>query len=297
MAHGRDFAGGGAAVTSVADGTGRPADLPGRGWWEVLRRVRLALARDHIWVAAAGVAYCTLFAAIPGVTVVIALVGLLADPGAAHRQLEMTGGLLPREASGFLADQVQAVAAASRLHLGGALLAALWSARSGASTLVSAFNITYGEQERRGLVRYQAVLLAVTAATCLFGLLALALVAILPVAADALPLGPGLAGTITLARWPALAVLMAAALAAVYRYAPCRSRPAWRRVGAGAVAATALWLAGSAGFSSYIGHFSSYGRTFGALGAVMILMTWFYLTAFSVLLGAELNAAMERRTA
>lgn len=79
MAHGRDFAGGGAAVTSVADGTGRPADLPGRGWWEVLRRVRLALARDHIWVAAAGVAYCTLFAAIPGVTVVIAFVGLLAD--------------------------------------------------------------------------------------------------------------------------------------------------------------------------------------------------------------------------
>jgi membrane protein len=90
---------------------------------------------------------------------------------------------------------------------------------------------------------------------------------------------------------------MAAALAAVYRYAPCRSRPAWRRVGAGAVAATALWLAGSVGFSSYIRHFSSYGRTFGALGAVMILMTWFYLTAFSVLFGAELNAAMERRTA
>src|SRR5689334_9127588 len=69
VAHGRDFAGGGAAVTSGADGTGRPADLPGRGWWEVLRRVRLALARDHIWIAAAGVAYCTLFAAIPGVTV------------------------------------------------------------------------------------------------------------------------------------------------------------------------------------------------------------------------------------
>ena len=287
-----------AAGEAVGRGVGRPpAGILGRGWRDVLSRVRRALACDHIWVAAAGVAFCSLFAAIPGVTVVIAFVGLLADPAAAHRQLEMTGGLLPGEASGFLADQVQAITAASRLHLGGALLVALWSARSGASTLVSAFNIAYGEQERRGLVRYQAVLLAVTAATCLYGLLALALVAILPAAADALPLGPGAKAAIALARWPALAVLMAAALAAIYRYAPCRrGRPAWRQVATGAVVATALWLAGSAGFSYYVGHVSSYGRTFGALGAVMLLMTWFYLTAFSVLLGAELNAAMERHT-
>ena len=286
---------------AAGEGGGRdaawPADLPGRGWWDILRRVRQSLARDQVWVAAAGVAFCTLFAAIPGVAVLVAAYAILVDPAAAHRQLEMTRGLLPAAASAFLADQMQAITAASTLHFGGALLAALWSARAGAATLVSAFNIAYRERETRGFLRYQAVMLAVTAAVCLFGLLAFVLVAVLPAAVGGLPLSPGAGAAVTLARWPALAALMAVALATLYRFAPCRRRPKWRWVSTGAVVATALWLAGSAGFSSYVAHFWSYERAFGALGVVMLLLSWFYLTAFSVLLGAELNAEMERQTA
>jgi hypothetical protein len=90
---------------------------------------------------------------------------------------------------------------------------------------------------------------------------------------------------------------MVLALAAVYRFAPCRRRPKWRWVSLGAVAALALWLAGSAGFSAYVTRFASYEETFGVLGTVMLLMTWFYLSAFAVLLGAELNAEVERQTA
>ena len=110
-------------------GAEAPEDIPGRGWGDILRRVWRALGRDHIWVAAAGLAFCSLFAAIPGVAVVVALFGLVTDPAAVHGQLEMTGGLLPEEASRFLADQMQAIAAAPRFHLGGALLIALWAAR------------------------------------------------------------------------------------------------------------------------------------------------------------------------
>ena len=286
---------------AAADGRGRaaegPAGIPGRGWWDVLRRVRHALARDHIWVAAAGVAFCTLFAAIPGMAVLLACLDLLADPAAVRRHLEMTGGLLPAAASGFLADQMQAVATAPGFQLGGALLMALWGARAGASTLVSVLNIAYRERETRGFLHYQAVVLAVTAATCLFGLLAFALVAVIPLAIGALPLSPGARTAVHLGRWPALAVLMVAALAAAYRYAPSRRRPRWRWVGVGAAAATALWLAGSAGFSHYVARFASSEETFGALGAVLLLLTWFYLTAFAVLLGAELNAELERQTA
>jgi membrane protein len=300
-------AAGEAAVTSAvedraaAEGRGRDADvpeaIPGRGWRDILRRVWRALGRDHIWVAAAGLAFCALFAAIPGFAVVVAAFGLVADPAAVRGQLEATGGLLPAEAGGFLAGQVQAIAAAPRFHLGGALLVALWAARTGASTLVSVLNIACRERERRGPVRYHLTVLAVTATVCLFGLAALATVAVLPLVAGALPLSPRVGTAVSLGRWPALAVLMVLALAAVYRFGPCRRRPRWRWVAPGAVAATALWLASSAGFSAYVARFGSYGETFGVLGTVMLLMSWFYLTAFAVLLGAELNAEVERQTA
>jgi membrane protein len=289
------------AGRATAEGRGRgaeaPEDIPGRGWGDILRRVWRALGRDHIWVAAAGLAFCSLFAAIPGVAVVVALFGLVTDPAAVHGQLEMTGGLLPEEASRFLADQMQAIAAAPRFHLGGALLVALGGARTGASTLISVLNIAYRERERRGLVRYHLTVLAVTVTICLLGLVALATVAVLPLVAGALPLGPGAQAALSVGRWPALAVLMALALTAIYRFAPCRRRPKWRWVSLGAAVATMLWLAGSGVFSAYVARFASYEETFGVLGTVMLLMTWFYLTAFAVLLGAELNAEVERQTA
>ena len=183
------------------------------------------------------------------------------------------------------------------MHLSAALLAALWGARAAASTLVSVLNIAYRERERRGFLRYHLTVLAVTAAVGLFGLLALTLIAVVPLLAAEVPLRPAAETALMLGRWPAVALLMTLALSAIYRIGPCRSRPKWRWATAGAAVATALWLAGSAAFSAYVARFASYDETFGVLGAVMLLMTWFYLTAFAVLLGAELNAEVERQTA
>src|SRR5918911_1196922 len=104
----------------------RPDDIPGRGWLDILRRVRRALARDHLWLAAAGVAYCFLVAAIPGLVVLVGLLGLL------------VAGVLHLGAG-----------------LGGALVAALWGARTGVATLVGALNLAYREREARGFLRYQ----------------------------------------------------------------------------------------------------------------------------------------------
>jgi membrane protein len=288
---------GDAAAGQPGRDAGAPQQIPGRGWLAILRRVRRALGRDHIWVAAAGLAFCTLFAAIPGSVVAVALLGNIVDPALVRTHLGAAGGLLPEQASGFLADQLDAVAGASRYHLGGALLVALWSARTGASTLISVLNIACRERERRGFVAYQLTVLAITALTCLFGLLALAVTAVHPLVAKALPLGPAAGLALSLGRWPVLALLMVLALAAVYRFGPSRARPKWRWVMVGAVAGTALWLAGSLAFSAYVARFATYQETFGVLGTVMLLMTWFYLAAFAVLLGAELNAEVERQTA
>ena len=273
----------------------RPGEIPPRGWLQIAGRVRHALAHDHIWVAAAALAFCTLFAAIPGIVVTIACFGSLAEPATIRRYLDMTDGLLPAAAAGFLADQVQATAAFSRLHLAAAAFIALWSARIGASTFVSVCNLAYRERETRRFLPYQLVVSAVTLGLCLFDLAAFALIAVVPLALAA-P-GPGLESAVRLGRWPALALLTAAALAAVYRWAPARRPPRWRWVMPGAIVATLLWLAGSALFSGYVARFASTEDTFGALGIMLLLLSWFYLAAFAILLGAELNAELERQTA
>jgi membrane protein len=130
----------------------------------------------------------------------------------------------------------------------------------------------------------------------LFMMLAFGLVALLPLVLSWLSLDSTVQAILSFARWPALAALCIAALSMLYRFAPCRRAAKWRWVSPGAAVATALWLVSATGFSFYVSHFPSYNQTLGLLGTMMMLLTWSYLTAFAVLLGAELNAELERQT-
>jgi membrane protein len=294
----------GAAVAEI-DGplckADRPDDIPSAGWWHILQRLGGSLFRDDIWLRAAGVAFCALFAAIPCAAVPVSIFGLYADPEAVHRPVEMLRGLLPEGASAFLAREMQAIATTSSLGLGaglgGGILAALWGAWSAASGVIGAINTAYGEQEGRTFAHRQLVALTLVAATALVGLAAFALVAIVPTALEVLSLDPERQTIVSLARWLALALLMIVALGMLYRFAPCRRAAKWRWVSPGAAAATVLWLTGSAAFSYYVASVQSYNETLGVLGIVMLFLTWFYLTSFAVLFGAELNAELERQTA
>jgi membrane protein len=277
-----------------------PSAISGEGWGSILRRLERSLNRDDIWLRSAGVAFYTILAAVPALVVPVSVYGLVADPAAVHGPIQMLGGLLPVETSRFLADQMQAVATSSKVNLGagltGAVLAALWSGRSGASAIIAAINMAYGEHEQRSFLRRQQVALTVGLTTLLFVTLAFVLIAILPTALSMMPLTPTQRVLISLGRWLALAILMVVGLGLLYRFAPCRRPAKWRWVSAGAITATILWLAGSAAFSFYVEHAPSYGQAFGTLGAVMLLLTWLFLSAFSVLFGAELNAELERQT-
>jgi membrane protein len=278
----------------------RPGDISERGWFGVIARLIESLRQDGMWLRSAGVAFCALVAVIPGISVPVALFGLLADPEAVHRPIEMLGGLVPASAIGFLADQMQAVARTSRTQLGaglgGGVLAALWGAWSGASGLIAALNVAYRENEMRGFLRRAWDALAVAVAAGLFLLLAFALLALFPAFLGRLSPDPAVQTAVTFARWPALAVLCVVALGMLYRFAPCRRAAKWRWVSPGAIVATVLWLLGSTAFSYYVSHFPSYNQSLGILGTLMMLLTWSYLTAFAVLLGAELNAELERQT-
>jgi membrane protein len=277
-----------------------PGDIPHRGWLDVLTRLARSLGQDGMWLRSAGVAFCAIFAAIPGASVLVALFGLLANPEALRRPIEMLGGLVPPSASGFLADQMQAIASTSRAQLGAglgaAILAALWGAWSGASGLIAALNVAYRENEARRLLRRAWDALVVAVASGLFMLLAFLLIAVFPLIVERLWLGPTLNTVLSFVRWPALALMCTVALGMLYRSAPCRRAAKWRWVSPGAIVATATWLVSTTGFSFYVSHFASYDRMLGFLGTIMMLLTWSYLTAFAVLLGAELNAELERQT-
>jgi membrane protein len=173
---------------------------------------------------------------------------------------------------------------------------ALWSASSGTKHLIEAVNTAYDEEEGRGFVRVRGLALLLTLGAIVFLLLAIGLIAVVPSALDDAGVPDAVRLVVEIAIWPVLGVAMILGLAVLYRVAPDRDDPKWRWASWGAVIATALWLVGSVAFAVYASNFGSYDETYGSLGGVVVLMLWLYLTALVVVLGAEINAALETQT-
>ncbi|HEY0837836.1 MAG TPA: YihY/virulence factor BrkB family protein [Azospirillum sp.] len=281
-------------------GAGTPKDLPAKGWKDILWRVYEEQSKDNISIVAAGVAFYALLAIFPAVAAAVSMYGLVADPASIEQHIEQLAGFLPGEGVQILRDQAHSVAQSSGqgLSFGVAfgLLLALWSASRGVNSLITALNIAYEEDEQRGFISLAFTSMVLTVGAILFLIVTLITVVVVPAILNVLPLGP-LKWVVALVRWPILGAAIILALAVLYRYAPCRRAPKWRWVSWGSAAATLIWLLGSAGFSVYVANFGSYNETYGSVGAVVILLLWLNLTAYAILLGAELNAEMEHQTA
>ena len=288
----------------TADPHGReatsPGEIPRRGWKDILLRLKDQLSEDNIFFIAAGVAFYAFLALFPGIAAMVSIVGLIADPADVEEWVGAASAVLPPDALALVRDQVHAIVSTPNERLGFSLLVsitlALWSATAGIKALMTALNIAYEERERRGFLKYYATAILLTIAAVLFALLALVLVAAVPPLLKELALPSALEKLLGLALWLFVGGAFIVGLAVLYRYAPSRSKPRWRWVSTGAVSATLLWVAGSIGFSLYVANFGDYNETYGALAAIVILLTWFYLTALVVLIGAELNAEMEHQT-
>ncbi|QBQ56606.1 YihY/virulence factor BrkB family protein [Nitrosococcus wardiae] len=278
----------------------RPREIPGKGWRDVLVRVKNELSEDKLTMVAAGVAFYALLALFPALTALVFIYGLVANPADVQQQLNTLSGIIPQEAQSLLNAQLSSITAQSPSALGfgvlGSILFALWGATKGMKTLMEALNVVYNEEEERGFLRLNGTALVLTLGAVLLGVLAIGLVVVLPALLGNLGLGESVRSWISLLRWPLLALFAMAGLAGVYRYGPSRSQPQWHWVNWGAVLATVLWVIASFGFSFYVSHFGSYNETYGSLGAVVIFLMWLFITAFIVLLGAELNAEMEHQT-
>jgi membrane protein len=278
----------------------KPEEIPKSGWRDIALRVKEKTARDNLSIIAAGVAFYGLFAIFPAIAALVSIYGLVADPAQVQQQLLAYGGMLPEEALQILNRQLTSVAesAGGALTLGaiGGLLFALWSSARGTKSLFIALDIVYDEEEKRGFLKFNGQALLLTLGAILFVLVSLSLIAVLPAVLAIVGLPSGVQALLSWGRWPLLVVLVVFGLAVLYRYGPDRDQPQWRWVSWGAVTAAVLWVVVSALFSLYVSNFGNYNETYGSMGAVIILMMWFYLTAYMVLLGAEINAEMEHQT-
>jgi membrane protein len=279
----------------------RPSEIPKPGWFQIVKRAWKEAKKDAVPLLAAGVAFYAFLALIPTLIALVMIYGLVTDDEAAvQQQVESFGSALPTEVEALLTEQMNSLVATSDRALGIgliiALLLALWSASGGISNLITALNVAYDEEDERGFIKSRLLALSLTIGAIIFMVLAVALVAALPVILDALDVPAWLKALVQAGRWLGLVVAVLVALAILYRLGPDRDAPKFRWVTVGAVVATVLWVIGSVGFSLYVDNFGSYGKTYGTLAGVVVLLLWLWLSSYAALLGAEVNAEMEQQT-
>jgi len=280
----------------------KPTEIPPKGWLQVLKRGMAEAKVDQVPLLAAGVAFFSFLSIFPAMIALVTVYGLVADPATVKDQVSSLSDSLPAEAATLLTGQLTQLTSAPPKALGLSLiisiLIALWSASGGVGQLITAVNTAYDEEETRGFVKRKLLALGLTLAAIVFMVIMISLVAVAPpLLANLLPSGP-LRWLLEIARWVLLVVLVAVALAVLYRVAPARDAPKMAWVSTGAGFATLLWVIASIGFTIYVSNFGSsgYAKTYGALAGVVVLLLWLWITCYAILLGAEINAESEEQT-
>jgi membrane protein len=276
-----------------------PQEIPPRGWLDIAKRTGKEVKSDQVPLLAAGVAFYLLLSLFPLIIAGVSIYGLVADPTTVRDQIaKLTETLSPQTAQ-LVGEQIKQVTAGAGGALGLAtvigILTALWSASSGMKALITGVNLAYDETESRKFFKLRGLALLFTFAAMALMAVALATIVGYPPIADNLP--TVLRWLVAIIRFFILGGLLVVALAVLYRFAPDRDEPKWTWVSWGSGIATLLWVLASIGFAIYANSFGNYNKTYGALAGIIILMFWLFLTAFVVLVGAELNTEMELQTA
>lgn len=278
----------------------RPQDIPSSGWKDILARVWRDINRKNLSLVAGGVTYYMLLALFPALAALVSLYGLITNPAQVGQTINALSRLMPAAALKLIGDELRHLASASNGTLGlGAVIGLVISvatASYGVSGMIVALDIAYGEEDRRSLVQFYMLTMVFTIGLIIEGLIVLALIAVLPVALVDMGASPTTRWIVLIVEWPLLLGCMMVTLAVLYRYAPDRHEAQWKWISPGAITAMVLWGIGSLLFTLYVTHFNSYDKTYGALGAVAVLLTWLWLSSYVVLLGAEINAEAERQT-
>jgi membrane protein len=279
----------------------RPGEVGARGWLDALKRTRRGIRDTHASIVAAGVAFYAFLALVPALIALVIVYGLVASPADIKDQIASFASAAPRDAQRLLTSQLTSI---TRGGAGGgatigaviAITGAIWAASSGMAALDTGLTIVNRETETRGFLKRRLLALTLTVFAVIGVLLMLALVVALPSVLDSMGVGDIGKTAIGLARWVLLAALLLFGLGVIFRYGPQRRRPRWRWITPGAIVAVIVGLAASIGFSIYVTLMGNYNKTYGSLGAIIVLLLWLYFMAYAVLFGAAMNAELERQT-
>jgi membrane protein len=278
-----------------------PTDLSKRDYLAIVKRAFKEANDDHITSLAAALAYYA-FLAIPATLLIAAgLFGLFAGPDAVTNVIDRLQGIIPSQASTLLEDSLNRLTqnqgtSITLIAVGGVL--ALWTLSGAMQNVMWALNTAYDREETRGFVRRRIV----AGAMAVFALMASAL------ALGLLVLGPHLSRWIGdaignktavefvwwAAQWPILIGGLLLAFGVIYYLGPNVEQPKWHFVTFGAVFAIVVWLLASGAFAFYASRFGSYNKAWGSLAAVVVMLTWLWISSVALLLGAEINAEAER---
>ena len=276
-----------------------PLAMPRAGWRDIVIRTIRRTNRDRIDILAASAAFWSLLALFPTIAALIALSAFVLEPTAMRDQISELSAPLPDEAASLVNDRAAEVASQEAAAGTGAAIAiifAVWTASAATKTLMEGLNVAYDERERRNFLSFNLVAALLTFGLFIGFIVAITTIVVVPAT---LALQPGLGwigAMVDWLRWPVMGAFALAGLSALYRFGPSRKNARWRWVSLGAVVATVIWIVASLAFSLYVRNFAAYNQFYGTLGGVAILMIWFWLTAYIVLLGAELNSEIEHQT-
>lgn len=279
-----------------------PSDISLRGWKQVLQETWKEAGKDNISLAAAGVAFYAFAALVPLLTAFVLSYGLVAEPASVVAHVETLTSVMPQQSAQIIGEQLESLTEGEGTTTGFALLlalaVALYGASKGAGAVMTALNVAWGVPETRKFASRTGLAIGLVAGAVLVMLAAMLALSAVSFVEDLLPsLGGAMHLLLQLVSFLLVAAIVMTLLAVVYRYGPNRPEAKWRWITPGSILATIVWLLGTAGFGLYVANFGSYNATYGSLGAVIVFLTWLYLSAYIVLLGAELNAVLEQQVA
>ena len=278
----------------------KPHQIPLAGWKDIGKRVFAQMKLDHVQIVAAGVAFYFFLALFPTIVAAISIYSLVLEPSQIQDQFDNLSLMLPQQAFGMISEILTPVLEQSNSELGWGLvisiLISLWSANKGTSALFEGINIAYDENDDRGIIKKNLLTLLFTLAAVVIGFLSLLIVIFFPLLIGKVGLPIQIENILDWSRWIVLAIVLVLSLSMIYKIAPNRNNPQFGWVSWGAIFGTVVWILGSILFSWYVQNFGSYDDLYGSFAAVVILMLWLFLTAFIVLIGAEINSEMEHQT-